>query len=298
MEHHEKQRLSETRGSRKGIEFFRIWYRIWGYKHTVVMIWFITFFYMLFDREAGRRVAPYIRHRFPGANLLARLKHTWFIFAHQGMALLRHEMYDELGVEYEAVYDSEEARSVDFLSSAAVILNSHFGPWQLTMRGIAPDKNKINVWALPDPGGKVDKMKKFASTREDIRQIDSGMNNLFVLQQALENDECITMMGDRNYEEFPMEVDFLGEKAYFPIAAFYLAARRKCPLICIFSRPYEGKYVLEICEVMYPEMKGRNREQLRPCLEKYTKHLEKLCMEYPYDCFSMCDHWSKAKNGK
>ena len=167
------------------------------------------------------------------------------------------------------------------------------------MRNVTLHENALNILAQPDRNKEVDKMKSFSggSNQNTVRQIAPELGSLFVLQEALENNEFVTMMGDRNFEETPMSVQFLGETAYFPIAAFYLAAKSKCPLVCIFAHLQDGKYVLEFCDVMYPEMKGRNREQLRPYLEKYVQHLERLCMDYPYDFFSMFDHW-RTQNEK
>lgn len=290
-----QKRLSDTRGAKFGIKFFRFWYRTWGYSHTKVMVWFVTFFYALFDLDARKKVAPYIRHRFPNSNIFSRLRHTWFLFAHQGMSLLRQEMYEELGCKYQVIYDSEEAKKIRFSETATVVVYSHFGPWQVMMRNIAHHKNAVNIMAQPDKNAEVDKMKSFFNNNSanTIRQISPTPGSLMLLQQALEKNEFVTMMGDRNFEEFPLEVQYLGAKAYFPVAAFYLAARMNCPLICIFAHLHDDEYVLEFCDVMYPKMNGRDREQLRPYLEKYTQHLERLCMEYPYDCFSMFNHWSQ-----
>ena len=295
MQDRTQQRLSDTRGAKFGIKFFRFWYRTWGYTHTKVMVWFITFFYALFDREARKKVAPYIKHRFPNANVFSRMLHSWFLFAHQGMCLLRQEMYTELGWKYQVIYDSAEAKRIRFADAAAVLVYSHFGPWQVMMRSITQHKNAVNIMAQPDKNAEVDKMKSFLDndSAHTIRQIPPTQGSLMFLQQALEKNEFVTMMGDRNFEDFPLEVQYLGEKAYFPVAAFYLAARMKCPLVCLFAHLHNGEYVLEFCDVMYPEMHGRNREQLRPYLEKYIQHLEKLCIEYPYDCFSMFNHWSQ-----
>jgi len=290
-----QKRLSDTRGAKFGIKFFRFWYRTWGYSHTKVMVWFVTFFYALFDLDARKKVAPYIRHRFPNSNIFSRLQHTWFLFAHQGMSLLRQEMYEELGCKYQVIYDSEEAKKIRFSETATVVVYSHFGPWQVMMRNIAHHENAVNIMAQPDKNTEVDKMKSFFNNNSvnTIRQIAPTPGSLMLLQQALEKNEFVTMMGDRNFEEFPLEVQYLGAKAYFPVAAFYLAARMNCPLICIFAHLHDDEYVLEFCDVMYPKMNGRDREQLRPYLEKYTQHLERLCMEYPYDCFSMFNHWSQ-----
>ena len=290
-----QKRLSDTRGAKFGIKFFRFWYRTWGYSHTKVMVWFVTFFYALFDLDARKKVAPYIRHRFPNSNIFSRLRHTWFLFAHQGMSLLRQEMYEELGCKYQVIYDSEEAKKIRFSETATVVVYSHFGPWQVMMRNIAHHENAVNIMAQPDKNTEVDKMKSFFNNNSanTIRQISPTPGSLMLLQQALEKNEFVTMMGDRNFEEFPLEVQYLGANAYFPVAAFYLAARMNCPLICIFAHLHNDEYVLEFCDVMHPKMNGRDREQLRPYLEKYTQHLERLCMEYPYDCFSMFNHWSQ-----
>lgn len=290
-----QQRLSDTRGSGAGIAFFKLWYGAFGYTHTKVLVWVVTFFYMLFDSAARKKVDPYIRHRFPKAGVLGRCKHRWFIFAHQGMCLLWQELYDQLGRTYEVVYDSEEAKRISQSKAAVVVLYSHFGPWQLMMRTLVTTRNFINIMAQDDRNANVDKMKIFSERdlAKKAAQVSTAPGNLLALQQALERGEFIALMGDRNFEPSPLAVDYLGETAYFPIAAFHLAARAKCPVLCMFAH-YDGRrYVMECCEPMHPEMKGRNREQLRPYLERYTKHLEKLCMDYPYDCFSMTNHWIK-----
>ena len=289
-------RLSDTRGSRAGIGFFRLWYRIFGYAHCKGMVWFVTFFYMLFDSGARKRVNPYIRHRFPPAGMLGRCRHRWCLFAHQGLCLLRQELFAQLGIQYENVYDSPEARRVADSEKSGVLLYSHFGPWQMMMRGRATSRNTVNFLAQDDRNVTIDKMKSFSGEfpAGKVVPVHAGPGSLFALEQALERNELIAVMGDRNFEEAPLQVDFLGEKADFPVAAFYLAARRKCPVVCLFARPDDkGSYVLEFCEAMEVEMKGRSREQLRPYLERYVRHLEELCMKYPYDCFTMTDPWRR-----
>lgn len=293
------QNLSATRGNHAGLMFFRVWFKLFGFGHTVVMVWIITFFYMLFDREARKRTLPYIRHRFPEAGFFARLYHIWALFAHQGRALLIQQMFEHGEFDGEVWCDSAEAEALRHSETPLVVIYSHFGPWQALMGKMEVGKRKVFMLAQADANPNVHKINAVSGGPDmsQVVMVPAGPGCLTALQLGLAENAAAAVMGDRCLEDNPVQVDFLGAQAAFPVSGFYLAAKMKCPVVCIFAR-YEKtkkKYVLEFGTVMHPEIRGRNREQLVPFVERYVRRLESLCQEYPHDCFMLSDNWSIGK---
>ena len=293
----EEKRLSDTRGNKAGIRFFQIFLKLFGFTHTRIMVWIITFFYALFDRSARKKVLPYVKHRFPECGKIMEFYHIWAIFAAQGCTLVLQEIYRQTGGMIEVIYEDEESRKIRYSTDGFVVLYSHFGPWQASMFNIDVSQNRLNVMAQQDVNANINKMGVLHRDprMEKITMVPAGPGSLTYLQGALNEHENVAIMGDRCHETNPVKVEFLGAPAYFPVAGFYLAARAGSPLLSMFA-VWNGKsqtFKMELGTAMYPQMNGRDRNSLIPYIQQYVKKLEMLCMKYPHQCFLLENVWEE-----
>ena len=58
--------LSDTRGNRLGIGFFKVCMRLFGLRFCCLFVWFVAFFYALFDRKAFQAAKPYLQKELRG----------------------------------------------------------------------------------------------------------------------------------------------------------------------------------------------------------------------------------------
>ena len=101
-------------------------------------------------------------------------------------------------------------------------------------------------------------------------------------------------MGDRCLEGEGVELEFLGEKAKFPSAAFYIASRTNCAVLPLFAvrKHRHTEFSALYGPVLRPELKSRKRRDLVPFLDVYVRKLEELSRKYPYQCFLFEDIWN------
>ena len=298
MASNSEKKLSDTRGSHFGITFFKVFLRIFGLTHACGMVWFVTFFYTVFDRTAKRKLMPYLDHRFPEDNRILRFWHVWSVFAHQGIALLLQEAYKMKMITAEVIHYDEESRRLSYSSDPLVLVYSHLGPWQTAMSTMTLENNKMTILMQKDINPNTQKMDllKNDSRMEKVSLVSSPSmgGGLLELSAALERGEFIAIMGDRCFETNPAAVPFLGDTAHFPTAAFFLAARYHAPVVLMFSDMdwKEKKVLMRFGKVIHPEMRKRDRKSLLPYLTEYVKEIERYCMIHPYDCFLFDDIWS------
>lgn len=294
--------LSERRGNTLGVKAMLIMLRVLRLKRTCEFVWAITLFYVLFDHVARKRASYYIRHRFPHDNWLQHWYHIWALFTSQGQAL----------VEAVAVRDGqttireigrEQVEKVVQNPEGMILLCSHFGQWQGMMRVISLANRPVHVLVRPDRNVNVDKFMaaKEIQTKINVISTESGMGGLLDVYDALMNGDTVCMMGDRCRENESVEVDFLGEKARFPVAAFLMSARTGAPVIPVFSHRENRhtRMVVHFYDPIYVSRSGgRTRERLLPEVEKYVRILEDMAQKSPFEYYLYENIWITEEGEK
>ena len=289
------ENLSDSRGNAFGIRFFLLMLKILGINRTCEFVWVIALFYTCFDRKAREAAKPYLSHRFPGAGRFAMFRHTWALFTSQGQALVESAAMIRKGLQWDFIDEELSERLMD-QEKGFLLLTSHFGAWNAIMGGLHVARKPVNILVTPDRNANVDKTLALTGLKNPVRIIStkSAMGGLIEVFDAIERGEIVCMMGDRCLEGEGIEVEFLGGRARFPSAAFYLAARCGCAVLPLFAvRTHRHtRFAALYGPEMRPVLKGRKRGALQPYLEIYVRKLEELSRKYPYQCFLFEDIWS------
>jgi len=292
-----RETLSDRRGNRAGIAFFRIFLRWFGTRHACNMVWFVAFFYALCDREARRRARSYLVRRFPGDRGLRMFLHIWRLLASQGEALVLAAAYGA-GLDGGIPRRQEGKLSPGALDPGhgVVLVISHFGCWQASLAELAGYERPVTLLAASDVNpGAVGKQEALHNRKTAFREIDvrGFMGGLPEALEAVLAGDVLGVMGDRPGTAGTGEVlecSFLGQPAKFPITPFYVAARAGVTVVPVFMvwerRPFQVRVIFgdEILPEAIPD--GRIRaERLRPAVEQYVRWLETMAGRYPYLCF-------------
>jgi predicted LPLAT superfamily acyltransferase len=293
--------LSASRGNRFGIVFFKCFMHILGLNHARNFVWVISFFYTIFDQKARLAALPYLSRRFPEAGKVKLFWHTYRLLTSQGQSLLT-AFY--LGNNHASIkYRSENIRNHEAYmydkNQGFILLTSHFGDWQGSIRYFDEYDRSVSLLVEMDANVNVDKLMAMKGKTDNVKIISTSepFGGLLSVLEAIENHEVVCIMGDRNYESNGIEIEFLGDKAIFPKAAFHLAAQLGCPIIP-FSMVYDRwesmmvKYYGPIITIP-ANHKRLNSDNLRPFLEKYVAYLDDMTKRYPYHFFIFSDIWTK-----
>ena len=294
--------LSERRGNTLGVKAMLLMLRILRLKRTCEFVWVITLFYVLFDHVARRRASHYIRHRFPNDNRLQRLYHIWALFTSQGQALVEAVAVRDGQTKIREI-GREMVEEVVKRPEGMILLCSHYGQWQGMMRVISLTNRPVHILVRPDRNVNVDKFMAAKEIQMHINVIssESGMGGLLDVYEALMNGDTVCMMGDRCRENESVEVDFLGGKAKFPVAAFLMSVRTGAPVIPVFSHREDCHMttVVHFYDPIYVDhAKGRTRERLQPAVEQYVKILEDMAMKSPFEYYLYENIWTTEEGEK
>jgi len=296
-DHHDN--LSASRGNALGFWFFRTLLRCAGLKPTCAMVWFITFFYAIADRQARKRTLSYLRRRFPDAGPAGRFLHTWRLFTAQGQALVlaRHLANPNPDIAFLEENRPAMAELLGRQDRGAIIVTSHFGCWQAAMAALAGFNRKINLLVQTDNRIDVEKLMAVPNHRSLFHQIiasDAPGGGLLECLQALQNREIVCIMGDRTAGAKTVSADFLGAPASFPISPWNLAARSGCPAIVflIAFRIAKRQLIFHFSDPILPAANPNRKltpEDVKPEVEKYAAELEHIAQRFPYQVFRFED---------
>ena len=291
--------LSDTRNNKLGSAILRGILSVFGPAAACFLVKFIALTYALTDKQAEQRALPYLKHRFPDARGLRMKRHVWRLFTAQGealvMALALANGQAKVRERNPAVF--ETGRNA---SGGLVFLCSHFGAWQAAMHCVNAGNREVAFVARPDQNADVDKSRAFSSgDAPPMHIIDTAgaFGGLLEAFEVLDAGGAVGLMGDRCLETESVPVQFFGETARFPAAAFFLGAKAHAPVVPFFLTRGKSHRELriEFGTVVRPERPARGADGIKfqADIQRYAADLEHMAMEHPYDCFLFENVWEE-----
>jgi predicted LPLAT superfamily acyltransferase len=156
----------------------------------------------------------------------------------------------------------------------------------------------VRLVMIPDQNADLQELLYPEGKGGDISVIspEQYLGGVIAIVNALRKGEVVSIMGDRRYGAKAVEVDFLGEKAWFPYSAFSLAASAECPLIVLrTTKVSTHRYLVDMTNVLYPRCDGRRDRvgQLQPWVQEFVTLTESFLEDHPYQCFLFRDVWKE-----
>jgi predicted LPLAT superfamily acyltransferase len=289
--------LSDTRKNKLGSAILRGILSVFGPAVACFFVKFIALVYALTDAQAEQRAMPYLKHRFPGAGGFHMKCHVWRLFTAQGEALIMALAL----ANGQAKVRERNPEAFDLLRNASgglVFLCSHFGAWQAAMHCVNAGDREVAFVAKTDRNADVDKSRAFSgSETAPLHIIDTAgtFGGLLEAFEVLDAGGAVGLMGDRCLETDSVPVQFFGETARFPAAAFFLAAKAHAPVVPFFltrGKSYR-ELQLEFGTVARPERpaRGASGTRFQEDVQLYAADLERMAMAHPYDCFLFENVW-------
>ncbi len=130
-----------------------------------------------------------------------------------------------------------------------------------------------------------------------ISAIDVGVDTVIDLKDRLGRGEIAIIAGDRTAaknQDKTLELDFLGDKAHFPLGCFTLASLMESQVYFIFLMKEEDNlYSLYMYKSTAAIKAARNerRLQIEKMAKEYIGYLQNLMPQYPYQWYNFFDFW-------
>ena len=186
----------------------------------------------------------------------------------------------------------------------AILMSIHLGNWELGGLGLAEKGYPINILTFPEPDEKV------KAQREVIRR-ERGVNFIYVDREArsalaiveavraLNRNEVLAILGDRDGSSHSMELDFFGRPTRIPLGAAYLALATGAPVIPVFVPLVGNRYLAIMEEPIF--FRGRREERER-VIERGTRQVlrvfERYIRSYPDQWYNFFDYWAEEPKRK
>lgn len=253
-------------------------------------------FYMLFNHQEYLSQYHFFRHR---------LGYGWmrsFICVYINHFAFGQVILDRFAVYGGAKFEVEIEGNNIFLDKIRqkegfIQLSSHIGNFELAGYMLRQEQKIINALVF---GGETETMmrnREHILNKMNVKLIPVGteMNHVYVMKNALEHGEIISMPGDRNFgSQKVITCSFFNAEADFPMGPYIMAAIHNVPLLSIFvMKQSVHKYHIYVNEVsLSPEMNFKSsRDKAFYLAQSFALQLEKVVRKYPYQWFNYYEYW-------
>lgn len=289
----------KKRGNKLGFWFFETVLKTSGLRPAYGFLYLVCLHYLLFDPSARRGAMATIRHQFPNVGKCKQLSLVYRLFISQGKNLIDRCVHSAKPTLFDLQQCGFEKLDALDPNRGFVLLTAHIGSWQVAMTALERQGRMIHLLMRPEENPAVQKSLRVQEENERVKiiSVDGPMGGMVEAMQALEKGDVVSIMGDRHYGSRAVSVEFIGERARFPCAAFLMAASAHCPVITLLSSKTDlYTYHVELADCFAPKW-DRSRpkeEQLQQWTQRFATVLESYLKECPLQCFLFHDIWESA----
>lgn len=175
-------------------------------------------------------------------------------------------------------------------------LSSHIGNYEIAGYNLVADEKPFN--ALVFFGEKQSVMEgrqqMFSDTNIKMIPVKNDMSHLFVINQALENGETVSMPADRIFgSQKYVTVPFLGESAKFPMGPFSVATMRGLDVLAVNVMKTSSKCYRIYVTPLYYNKEASRKQQMEELSQSYVQELERMIRLYPTQWYNYFEFWER-----
>jgi KDO2-lipid IV(A) lauroyltransferase len=212
---------------------------------------------------------------------------AWFIY---DFLVLPYLDGQKLRKMYELVGFSKVVEALKE-GNGIIILTGHLGNWELGASALVNENIPVTAVSMPHTTEMVTRF--FYGTR-----LSRGVDSVSVDRAAriglkvLRANECLAILGDRDFTGTGAPVDFLGGPTVFPVGAMKLAAKTGatiCPAFAIRTR--EGRYRIYFEDTYRVRHLEDGTPDLKSALRRWSIILGKYVRLFPTQWFRFDSVW-------
>ncbi|MFA5145227.1 MAG: lysophospholipid acyltransferase family protein [Candidatus Omnitrophota bacterium] len=199
-----------------------------------------------------------------------------------------NEEYIRNNIRVEDIHYFKEALSG---GKGVIVLTAHIGNWELGGVVIALSGFPFWVVALPHKDKKVDEFFNFQRESKGIKVIPLGRAVRKSLEILKEN-KLLALVGDRDFSEKGIVLDFFGKPALFPQGPAALALKTGAAIVPGFMvRNADDTFTLKIESPLKFNPTGDKENDLRELVSLYKTIFESYIRKYPDQWYMFRRFW-------
>jgi predicted LPLAT superfamily acyltransferase len=288
----------KSKGSTLGYRIFVFVVRNLGVLPAYLLLRFVALYYFLFSWTSSGHIYRYFRqrHGFGRIKSWLGIYRNYYAF---GQTLLDKTVV-MAGIENRFTYhfDGEEnLREMVRNGKGGILLSAHVGNWEAAGHLLKRLNIRINVVMFDGEHQRIKQyMNEVTGGRNfNVIVIKNDMSHVYAISEALQKNEMVCLHADRYLEGNKTEVlDFLGEKARFPLGPFLLAAGFKVPVSIVFAfKESNTHYHFFGSKAVRQSDSETKAEFTSRLLSDFAVQLEQKVKMYPEQWFNYYNFWTK-----
>lgn len=309
---------SEVREKSGSVWQMRLLYNLYkglGPKGLKPWLSFVVFFYWAFSPSARRSSREFLsavrEHRGEDRPKVGDVLRHFQAFAYSlfeklaaWSGQLKVEDLIPIGPDLNSLVQSLEARQ------GAVILCSHLGNIEVLRALGSLEAGRslpaFGIHSIVDFSGtsRFNEFLKEINPRSMVKLVSAsamGADTIIALKEALNQGDLVIIAADRTAKANrgrSGQTRFLGRTAWFPLGSLILASLMEAPVYHMFavrvddldpSSPYE----FHVCrsQISFQGSRKDRMAKIQDLLDEYVAHLERLCLNHPYQWYNFFNFW-------
>lgn len=279
--------MTKRRGNKLGFLIFDF-YLFLGIRHAYALLYFVCFYYLLFDHQTYKVTSKYVNQRFPDAGFWKKIGHIHKLMITTGKNLIDLRQLEKHPEKVEFDCDNEPIIKILEKKKGLIMLTAHMGNWQIMMRKLPDFGVKVNIVMRPEENPVVSKFLKIDHGElYDINLIDpgKGMEAVLEIMQELSQGNIVSIMGDRTINgEQTIDLKFFESDIKLPKGPFLIANSAKAPVIQLLTtRQGPCAYALKTQAISIAETIKNKEKRICAFGEKYLQNIEEFLKQNPYE---------------
>lgn len=266
-----------------------------GYKIAV----FISDLRYIFADQDRRNVKANLKVIFPDKSEREICKIRIRMFRNFAKYLVDFFRFEKLDTEYikknikiENIHYFDEALSK---RKGVIVLTAHLGNWELGGVVIALLEYPFWVVALPHKDSRVNKFFNFQRQSKGLQVIPLGRAARQCLNVIREN-KILGLVGDRDFTENGVVLDFFGRPAFFPEGPAAFALKTGAPIVPGFMlRNPDDTFTLRIERPVEFTPTGNKEKDFAELVGRYKALFEEYIRKYPDQWYMFRRFWVENK---
>lgn len=233
-----------------------------------------------------------------------RERQGYGVFKAAWKTYVNHCLFSQVVVDKFAMYAGKkfniETEGYDhFLALAAqkegfVQLSSHIGNYEIAGYTLVAESKPFHALVFFGEKQSVmdNRQHMFAETNIKMIPVRDDMSHLFLINDALENGDTVSMPADRIFgSQKTISVPFLGKQASFPLGPFSVVTMRGLDTLAVNVMKTSTKsYKICVTPLKYDKEAPR-KQQIRELAEAYVAELERIIKLYPEQWYNFFEFW-------
>jgi len=255
----------------------------------------ISDIHYLFAHQDRREVTENLKAIFPKKNKKEIAKIRLKVFRNFAKYLVDFFRFSKLNEEYikrkVKIENIEYLNEILSLKKGIIALTAHLGNWELG--GVLAAMLGYPIWAvaLPHQDKKVDDFFNLQREKKGLKviPIEEAVSKCLLL---LKERKIVALLGDRDFTNNGIILDFFNKPTLFPIGPAVLSLRTDSPIVVGFMiRRYDDYFTLRFEKPIYPAYKNNLKKSIEDIIIQYKSILKDYILKYPEQWYMFRRFW-------